>query len=54
MIPLDPWPKPARYDDKAFAIDHFEAKLFACERFPDAAGRRLAVEGRSELRGVLA
>ena len=42
-------------DDKAFAIDHFEAKLFRLAKdFRTAAGRRLAVERQERLRGVLA
>ncbi|RVI77319.1 phosphohydrolase, partial [Sinorhizobium meliloti] len=42
-------------DDKAFAIDHFETKLFRlADGFQTAAGRRLALERQARLRSVLA
>lgn len=53
--PLDPLAEARPLDDKAFAIDHFEAKLFRLAKdFQTAAGRRLAVERQERLRGVLA
>ncbi|OHV72293.1 HD domain-containing protein [Ensifer sp. LCM 4579] len=53
--PLDPLAKDRPLDDKAFAIDHFEAKLFRlADGFQTVAGRRLALERQQRLRGVLA
>lgn len=53
--PLDPLAEDRELDDKAFAIDHFEAKLFKlADGFQTAAGRRLALERQQRLRDVLA
>ncbi|PDT85325.1 HD domain-containing protein [Sinorhizobium sp. BJ1] len=53
--PLDPLAEDRPLDDKAFAIDHFETKLFRLvDGFQTAAGRRLALERQTRLRGVLA
>lgn len=53
--PLDPLAEDRELDDKAFAIDHFEAKLFKlADGFQTAAGRRLALERQKRLRDVLA
>lgn len=53
--PLDPLAEDRPLDDKAFAIDHFETKLFRlADGFQTAAGRRLARERQQRLRGVLA
>jgi uncharacterized protein len=53
--PLDPLAEARDLDDKAFAIDHFETKLFRlADGFKTAAGRRLATEREKRLRDVLA
>ncbi|WEX78445.1 HD domain-containing protein [Sinorhizobium numidicum] len=53
--PLDPLADNRPLDDKAFAIDHFETKLFRlADGFQTAAGRRLALERQVRLRSVLA
>ncbi|MQW88452.1 HD domain-containing protein [Sinorhizobium saheli] len=53
--PLDPLAEARPLDDKAFAIDHFETKLFRlADGFQTKAGRRLAVEREARLRSVLA
>ncbi|WEX87619.1 HD domain-containing protein [Sinorhizobium garamanticum] len=53
--PLDPLADDRPLDDKAFAIDHFETKLFRlADGFQTATGRRLATERQARLRGVLA
>jgi uncharacterized protein len=53
--PLDPLAEARPLDDKAFAIDHFETKLFRlADGFQTAAGRRLALERQARLRNVLA
>jgi uncharacterized protein len=53
--PLDPLAESRALDDKAFAIDHFETKLFRlADGFQTAAGRRLALERQARLRSVLA
>ncbi|MNL70941.1 putative hydrolase [compost metagenome] len=53
--PLDPLAEDRELDDKAFAIDHFETKLFKlADGFQTAAGRRLALERQQRLRDVLA
>ncbi|WOS63764.1 HD domain-containing protein [Sinorhizobium fredii] len=53
--PLDPLAEDRPLDDKAFAIDHFETKLFRlADGFQTAAGRRLALERQTRLRSVLA
>ncbi|OOG66844.1 hypothetical protein BLJAPNOD_03522 [Ensifer sp. M14] len=53
--PLDPLAEDRELDDKAFAIDHFEVKLFKlADGFQTAAGRRLALERQQRLRDVLA
>ncbi|ASY62194.1 metal-dependent phosphohydrolase [Sinorhizobium sojae CCBAU 05684] len=52
--PLDPLAEDRPLDDKAFAIDHFETKLFRlADGFQTAAGRRLALERQQRLRDVL-
>ncbi|WP_457582718.1 HD domain-containing protein [Ensifer canadensis] len=53
--PLDPLAEDRELDDKAFAIDHFETKLFKlADGFQTAAGRRLALQRQQRLRDVLA
>lgn len=53
--PLDPLAKARELDDKAFAIDHFETKLFRLgDGFKTQTGRRLAAEREQRLRDVLA
>lgn len=53
--PLDPLAEARELDDKAFAIDHFETKLFRlADGFKTEAGRRLATEREQRLRDVLA
>ncbi|HEV7306954.1 HD domain-containing protein [Ensifer sp.] len=53
--PLDPLAEARDLDDKAFAIDHFETKLFRlADGFKTAAGRQLATEREGRLRNVLA
>ncbi|CAN7236244.1 MULTISPECIES: HD domain-containing protein [Ensifer] len=53
--PLDPLAEDRELDDKAFAIDHFETKLFKlADGFQTATGRRLALERQQRLRDVLA
>ena len=53
--PLDPLAEHRPLDDKAFALDHFETKLFKlAEGFQTAAGRALAGERQARLHGVLA
>lgn len=53
--PLDPLAEDRELDDKAFAIDHFETKLFKlADGFQTVAGRRLALERQTRLRDVLA
>jgi len=53
--PLDPLAEARPLDDKAFAIDHFETKLFRlADGFKTEAGRRLATERERRLRDVLA
>ncbi|MDX0763739.1 HD domain-containing protein [Sinorhizobium medicae] len=53
--PLDPLAEERPPDDKAFAIDHFETKLFRLSGgFQTGAGRRLALEREARLRSVLA
>lgn len=53
--PLDPLAEHRPLDDKAFAIDHFEVKLFKlADGFNTASGRALAVERQARLRQVLA
>ncbi|KSV73396.1 HD domain-containing protein [Ensifer adhaerens] len=53
--PLDPLAEARALDDKAFAIDHFETKLFRlADGFKTEAGRRLAHEREQRLRDVLA
>ncbi|WDZ77678.1 HD domain-containing protein [Ensifer adhaerens] len=52
--PLDPLAEARELDDKAFAIDHFETKLFRlADGFKTEAGRRLATEREQRLRDVL-
>ncbi|MCC2609150.1 HD domain-containing protein [Neorhizobium petrolearium] len=52
--PADPLGKERPLDDKAFAIDHFEVKLFRlAEGFRTAAGRALAAERHARLKQVL-
>ena len=52
--PIDPLAKNRPLDDKTFAIDHFETKLFKlAEGFQTAAGRALARERHERLKQVL-
>ncbi len=52
--PLDPLAENRPLDDKAFAIDHFEVKLFKLTGgFQTAAGRALARQRQERLRAVL-
>lgn len=52
--PIDPLATNRALDDKAFAIDHFETKLFKLAAgFQTAAGRALAQERQARLRTVL-
>jgi len=52
--PADPLAKERPLDDKAFAIDHFELKLFKLtDGFQTAAGRALAAERHARLKQVL-
>ncbi|RWX76143.1 HD domain-containing protein [Neorhizobium lilium] len=52
--PADPLAANRPLDDKAFAIDHFETKLFKlAEGFQTAAGRALAQERHARLKAVL-
>lgn len=52
--PLDPLAENRPLDDKAFAIDHFETKLFKLtDGFQTAAGRALARQRQERLRTVL-
>lgn len=51
--PLDPLAENCPLDDKAFAIDHFEVKLFKLAGgFQTAAGARMAQERTARLRTV--
>jgi len=53
--PLDPLAENRPLDDKAFAIDHFEVKLFKlAEGFRTAAGARMAQERTERLRNIRA
>ncbi|OJF92876.1 HD domain-containing protein [Pararhizobium antarcticum] len=53
--PLDPLAEHRPLDDKAYAIDHFEVKLFKLtDGFKTAAGHTLALERQRKLRQVLA
>lgn len=53
--PLDPLAENRPLDDKAYAIDHFETKLFRLtDGFQTAAGRALARQRQDRLRAVLA
>ncbi|NRP71148.1 hypothetical protein ILFOPFJJ_02031 [Ensifer psoraleae] len=53
--PLDPLAEDRPLDDKAYAIDHFETKLFRlADGFQTAAGRRYAKERQARLRSILA
>lgn len=52
--PLDPLAENRPLDDKAYAIDHFEVKLFRLtDGFQTAAGRALARQRQERLRAVL-
>nr|WP_304655733.1 HD domain-containing protein [Neorhizobium galegae] len=52
--PADPLAKDRPLDDKAFAIDHFEVKLFKlADGFQTAAGRAFATERHARLKQVL-
>ncbi|MBP1860686.1 HD domain-containing protein [Rhizobium herbae] len=52
--PLDPLAEDRPLDDKAYAIDHFETKLFKLtDGFQTAAGRALARQRQERLRAVL-
>lgn len=51
--PLDPLGENRPLDDKAFAIDHFEVKLFKlADGFQTAAGARMAGERTERLRAI--
>ena len=51
--PLDPLAEHRPLDDKAFAIDHFEVKLFRlADGFRTAAGARMAKDRTQRLRAV--
>lgn len=51
--PLDPLAERRPLDDKAFAIDHFEVKLFRlADGFQTAAGARMAKERTERLRAI--
>ncbi|WLR93751.1 HD domain-containing protein [Shinella zoogloeoides] len=51
--PLDPLAENRPLDDKAFAIDHFEVKLFRlADGFQTAAGARMAGERTQRLRAI--
>jgi uncharacterized protein len=53
--PLDPLAENRPLDDRAFAIDHFETKLFRlADGFQTGAGRRLAEKRQAKLSQVLA
>lgn len=53
--PLDPQAQNRPLDDKAFAIDHFETKLFRlADGFQTGAGRRMAGKRQAKLAQVLA
>jgi uncharacterized protein len=53
--PFDPLATERPLDDKRFAIDHFETKLFKlADGFQTATGRRLAMERHERLKTVLA
>ncbi|CZT34687.1 HD domain-containing protein [Rhizobium sp. 9140] len=52
--PLDPLAQRRPLDDKAFALDHFEVKLFKlAANFQTASGRRMAGERQDRLRTVV-
>ncbi len=52
--PVDPLATNRRLDDKSFAIDHFETKLFKlADGFQTSAGRALAQERHARLKTVL-
>ncbi|WP_313522654.1 HD domain-containing protein [Shinella sp.] len=51
--PMDPLAENRPLDDKAFAIDHFEVKLFKlADGFQTAAGARMALERTQRLRVI--
>ncbi|MBO9630409.1 MAG: HD domain-containing protein [Shinella sp.] len=51
--PMDPLAENRPLDDKAFAIDHFEVKLFKlADGFQTAAGARMAMERTQRLRVI--
>ncbi|MCR6498811.1 HD domain-containing protein [Shinella sp. CPCC 101442] len=51
--PVDPLAENRPLDDKAFAIDHFEVKLFKlADGFQTAAGGRMALERTERLRAI--
>lgn len=53
--PLDPLAENRLLDDKAFAIDHFEVKLFKlAEGFQTASGARMALERTERLKAIRA
>jgi len=53
--PLDPLAENRPLDDKVFAIDHFEVKLFKlADGFQTAAGARMAQERTERLRAIRA
>ena len=51
--PMDPLGENRPLDDKAFAIDHFEVKLFRlADGFQTAAGARMAEQRTQRLRTI--
>jgi uncharacterized protein len=51
--PLDPLAENRTLDDKAYALDHFEVKLFKlADGFQTAAGARMATERTQRLRAI--
>jgi uncharacterized protein len=51
--PLDPLGENRTLDDKAYALDHFEVKLFKlADDFQTAAGARMATERTQRLRAI--
>jgi uncharacterized protein len=53
--PMDPLAENRPLDDKAFAIDHFEVKLFKlADGFRTVAGARMALERTERLRAIRA
>lgn len=52
--PVDPMAEHRPLDDRAFAIDHFETKLFRlADGFQTETGRRMAMDRQAKLRHIL-